>query len=203
MSNDANLPAPQGEFLIYQTADGHTRVQVRFERDTVWLSQRDMAELFQTTKQNVRLHIQNVFDEGELLRDGTVKEYLTVQTEGNCSNAFMTSARPSGSSGEKCSTSMPSAKTTTPRQKLPNSSSRPCRTRSTGPSTSTPPKKKAGRISDIAVYVQVFYSTTRWLAMMTEHSKVVTICDLKGKLLTRRIPWPTNRSSFWLTKSNR
>lgn len=83
MSDDANLPAPQGEFLIYQTEDGHTRVQVRFERDTVWLSQRDMAELFQTTKQNVSLHIQNVFDEGELLRDGTVKEYLTVQTEGN------------------------------------------------------------------------------------------------------------------------
>ena len=83
MPDDTHLPAPQGEFLIYQTEDGHTRVQVRFERDTVWLSQRDMSELFQTTKQNVSLHIQNVFDEGELVREGTVKEYLTVQTEGN------------------------------------------------------------------------------------------------------------------------
>jgi len=83
MPDDGNLPAPRGEFLIYQTEDGRTRVEVRVEHDTVWLSQRDMAELFQTTKQNVSLHIQNVFDEGELLLAATVKEYLTVQTEGN------------------------------------------------------------------------------------------------------------------------
>ena len=80
MPDDGNLPAPRGEFLIYQTEDGRTRVEVRVEHDTVWLSQRDMAELFQTTKQNVSLHIQNVFDEGELLLAATVKEYLTVQT---------------------------------------------------------------------------------------------------------------------------
>ena len=53
------------------------------EGETVWLSQRDMAELFQTTKQNVNLHIQNIFDEGELTPEATVKDYLTVQTEGS------------------------------------------------------------------------------------------------------------------------
>jgi hypothetical protein len=79
---DELVPGNPGEFLIYQTDDGATRVQVRFEGDTVWLSQRDMGELFQTTKQNVSLHIQNIFEEGELQREATVKEYLTVQTEG-------------------------------------------------------------------------------------------------------------------------
>jgi hypothetical protein len=80
---DELVPSKPGEFLIYQTDDGATRVQVRFEGDTVWLSQRDMAELFQTMKQNISLHIQNIFVETELQRDATVKEYLTVQTDGN------------------------------------------------------------------------------------------------------------------------
>jgi hypothetical protein len=76
------VPSDAGEFLLYQTEDGKTRVQVRIEGETVWLSQRDMVELFQTTKQNVSLHIQNIFDEGELSPAATVKDYLTVQTEG-------------------------------------------------------------------------------------------------------------------------
>lgn len=82
MANEL-VPSSPGEFLIYQTVDGKTRVQVRFEGETAWLSQRDMAELFQTSKQNVSLHLQNVFDDGELQREATVKEYLTVQTEGS------------------------------------------------------------------------------------------------------------------------
>jgi hypothetical protein len=53
------------------------------EGETVWLSQRDMAELFQTTRQNVSLHIQNIFDEREVTPEATVKKYLTVQTEGS------------------------------------------------------------------------------------------------------------------------
>lgn len=80
---DDLAPKDAGEFLFYQTEDGRTRLQVRVEGETVWLSQRDMAELFQTTKQNVSLHIQNIFDEGELSPGATVKEYLTVQTEGS------------------------------------------------------------------------------------------------------------------------
>ncbi len=74
--------ASSSEFILYQTEDGETRLQVRVEGETVWLSQRDMAELFESTKQNISLHIRNVFEEGELPREGTVKEYLTVQTEG-------------------------------------------------------------------------------------------------------------------------
>ena len=71
------------EILIYQTEDQQAKVQVRLENETVWLTQVAMAELFQTTKQNISLHIKNVFAEGELMEDSTVKEYLTVQNEGN------------------------------------------------------------------------------------------------------------------------
>jgi hypothetical protein len=80
-----NLPTIRetGELLFYQTEDGQTRIQVRFEDETVWLSQAQMVELFQTTKQNISLHIKNIFEEGELSPRATVKEYLTVQTEGN------------------------------------------------------------------------------------------------------------------------
>ena len=77
-----NLPQPQSDILIYQTEDGRTRIDVRLEDETVWLSQQLMAELFQTTKQNISLHIQNIFNERELSRGATVKKYLTVQNEG-------------------------------------------------------------------------------------------------------------------------
>jgi len=76
--------APQGgsQVLLYQTDDQKTRLEVRLENETVWLTQGQMADLFQTTKQNVSLHIKNLFDEGELTRSATVKESLTVQKEG-------------------------------------------------------------------------------------------------------------------------
>lgn len=70
------------EILLYQTEDGQTKIDVRLEDETVWLSQAQMVELFQTTKQNISLHIKNVFEEGELQEISTVKDYLTVQTEG-------------------------------------------------------------------------------------------------------------------------
>lgn len=81
----SNLPerkATKSEIVFYQTEDGKSRIEVRLERDTVWLTQQLMAELFQTTKQNISLHVQNIFAEGELPQDATVKEYLTVQREG-------------------------------------------------------------------------------------------------------------------------
>lgn len=84
--SDANLPiehSPEGEFLLYQTEDGHTRIECRLQNETLWLSQKDLAELFQTTKQNVSLHLQHIYEEGELSPESTVKKYLTVQTEGN------------------------------------------------------------------------------------------------------------------------
>ena len=72
----------KNQIIIYQTEDGQTQVDVRMENETVWLTQAQMVELFQTTKQNVSLHVGNVFKEGELEQKSTVKEYLTVQQEG-------------------------------------------------------------------------------------------------------------------------
>ena len=71
----------QNEIILYQP-DNSVKLEVRLEDETVWLSQAQMAELFQTTKQNISLHINNVFAESELETESTVKEYLTVQTEG-------------------------------------------------------------------------------------------------------------------------
>ena len=73
---------PKSRFLLYQTSDGQTRLEVRLENETVWLSQNQMAELFQTTKQNVSLHIRNIFKEGELPEVSVVKEYLTTAADG-------------------------------------------------------------------------------------------------------------------------
>ncbi len=79
----AEEPKNASEMVLYQTEDGRTRLEVKLESESVWLTQNQMAELFQTTKQNVSLHIQNIFTEEELQRAGTVKESLTVQMEGS------------------------------------------------------------------------------------------------------------------------
>lgn len=70
------------EVLLYQTDDGKTRIDVRLQGETVWLTQMQMTELFQTTKQNISLHLKNVFDEGELVKDSAVKESLTTANDG-------------------------------------------------------------------------------------------------------------------------
>lgn len=70
------------EMLIYQTEDGLTKIDVKMENETVWLSQADMTELFQTSKQNISLHINNIFKEGELNERSVVKEYLTTASDG-------------------------------------------------------------------------------------------------------------------------
>ena len=72
----------ENKIVIYQTEDGQTQIDVRLDNDTVWLTQAQIVELFQTTKQNVSLHVGNVFKESELEQESTVKEYLTVQKEG-------------------------------------------------------------------------------------------------------------------------
>ncbi|MDB5821671.1 MAG: hypothetical protein JWR21_375 [Herminiimonas sp.] len=72
----------RGELVLYATDDGAARFFLRAEGGSVWLTQLELAELFQTTKQNVSLHLKNVFGEGELAAGATVKEYLTVQAEG-------------------------------------------------------------------------------------------------------------------------
>lgn len=72
----------ENEIIIYQTQDGQTKIDVRIENETVWLTQNQMAELFQTTKQNISLHIKNIFEEGELLENSVVKDYLTTASDG-------------------------------------------------------------------------------------------------------------------------
>lgn len=71
-----------GDIIIYQTDNGLTKIDVRIENETVWLSQQQMAKLYDTTKQNISLHIKNIFDEEELDEASTVKEFLTVKQEG-------------------------------------------------------------------------------------------------------------------------
>jgi len=73
----------KNEIILYQSEDQSTTLEVRLENDTVWLTQAQMVELFQSTKQNISLHINNIFRENELDSESTVKEYLTVQKEGN------------------------------------------------------------------------------------------------------------------------
>ena len=72
----------KNEIILYQPDELTERIEVKFEDETVWLSQEQMALLFKQSKQNVSLHIRNCFKENELEERSTVKEYLTVQTEG-------------------------------------------------------------------------------------------------------------------------
>lgn len=83
MSKDSRTPPPPGgQFLVYQTEDGRLKIDVRFEGETVWLTQQHKAELFQTTQQNISLHLQNIYAEGELQLEATHKESLSVRQEG-------------------------------------------------------------------------------------------------------------------------
>ncbi|MDO8458393.1 MAG: virulence RhuM family protein [Burkholderiaceae bacterium] len=75
-------PATVAEFLLYETVDGQTRIDVRLVGETVWLSLMQLAELFGRDKSVVSRHIKNVFDEGELTREATVANFATVQNEG-------------------------------------------------------------------------------------------------------------------------
>ena len=74
--------AKRSEFLIYQTENGTIKLEVRVDRETVWLTQQQLAELFQTTVPNISMHLSNIFEEGELQLAGTVQNFLTVRQEG-------------------------------------------------------------------------------------------------------------------------
>ncbi len=75
-------PQPGGEVLLYQTQDGKTRLEVQFQGETVWLTQKQMADLFQKDVRTVSEHIRNVYEEGELAPDPTLRNFRIVQTEG-------------------------------------------------------------------------------------------------------------------------
>ena len=72
----------KGQILLYKTPDGESRIEVRLQNETVWLSLDQMAELFQRNKSTISRHIKNVFEEGELQPEATVAFFATVQTEG-------------------------------------------------------------------------------------------------------------------------
>ncbi|MFH0990627.1 MAG: hypothetical protein V1799_11495 [bacterium] len=72
----------KSQFLIYQAEGGAIKIDVRFENETVWLTQQHMADLFQTTKQNIGQHLKNVFEEGELVQESVVKNFFTTAADG-------------------------------------------------------------------------------------------------------------------------
>jgi hypothetical protein len=76
-------PLPNSEIILYQTEDGRTRVQCRFEDETLWLTQVQIAELFQTTVPNINLHLKAIYAEGELSAEATIKSHLMVRLEGS------------------------------------------------------------------------------------------------------------------------
>jgi hypothetical protein len=87
VTDENRLPSPvppegTGQLVLYRTEDGRTRISCRFEGDSAWLTQAAIADLFQTTPQNITLHIQAIYQESELREDATCKEYLQVRQEG-------------------------------------------------------------------------------------------------------------------------
>ncbi len=81
--NDKSPILPvQSRMLLYRTEDGRTRIGVRLQDETVWMTQATMAELFQPSKQNISLHLKNLFNEAELEENRVVKEYLTTAADG-------------------------------------------------------------------------------------------------------------------------
>jgi hypothetical protein len=77
-----NMLPVQSQMLLYRTEDGRMRIEVCLQEESVWLNQSAMAELFQSTKQNISLHLKNIFNEGELDEIRVVKEYLTTAADG-------------------------------------------------------------------------------------------------------------------------
>lgn len=73
---------PSGQIILFQSDDGQTKIQVRFEGTNAWLTQAAIAELFQTTPQNITLHLKGIYEEGELTEQATCKDYLQVRQEG-------------------------------------------------------------------------------------------------------------------------
>lgn len=82
MSDATPAESPGGEFLLYQTEDGGTRIQCRFAEETLWLTQAQIAELFDVTVSNVNIHLKSIYAENELTEAATIKSYLIVRSEG-------------------------------------------------------------------------------------------------------------------------
>lgn len=79
MSDD---PLPNSEIILYQTADGRTRIQVRLQDETFWLTQQQMAELFQLERSVITKHIRNIFEEGELVEAAVCENFARADADG-------------------------------------------------------------------------------------------------------------------------
>jgi hypothetical protein len=75
----ADKTPPQSQIILYQTEDGRTRIECRFDNETPWLTQVQIAELFQTTIPNINQHLKAIYVEGELSQEATIKSYLMVR----------------------------------------------------------------------------------------------------------------------------
>jgi hypothetical protein len=82
VTSSPDITRHEAEVLLYQTEDGNTRVEVRFDGETAWLTQAGLAELYQTTPQNITQHIATIYEEGELAEGATCKSFLQVRQEG-------------------------------------------------------------------------------------------------------------------------
>lgn len=80
-SNPAISPDNEKEVLFYETDDGDITISVFFYKETFWLTQKSISELFDTSKQNISYHLQNIFSDGELDKDSVVKEFLTTAAD--------------------------------------------------------------------------------------------------------------------------
>ena len=76
------LPEPSGEFLLYQTEDGRSRIECRLRDETLWLSLNQISELFARDKSVISKHLKNIFEEGELVRDSVVAQNATTAADG-------------------------------------------------------------------------------------------------------------------------
>ncbi len=83
MTDDLTPNAPQGEFVLFNSADGSTKVECRFESDTLWLTQNSMSELYNITPQAITQHVKAIYEEEELVQNSTCKYYLQVGIEGS------------------------------------------------------------------------------------------------------------------------
>ena len=85
-TNNSNIVG--SEILIYQTEDGHTKIDVKFEDETVWLTQAQLCELYQTSKSNISEHIKHIFEEEELNEESVVRKFRTTAADGKNYNTI-------------------------------------------------------------------------------------------------------------------
>lgn len=82
LKTEVNEMKPNSEILLYKTEDGQTKIEVRLEDETVWLTQADLVELFQSSKSNISEHIKHIFEEGELDKVSVVRNFRTTASDG-------------------------------------------------------------------------------------------------------------------------